>query len=249
MARTVEDLQILLEVTSGYDAGDPVSVPLDPPRARQFHADKPRIGFYEDDGFTTPTPEIRAAVRRAAQSLAENGFQVEPFRPEGLDRARELWFVIFVEAIAAVLRPMVKGQEDEITDNTKEFLAFAAEQPPLTGDRLLNTLLERDALRSGLLAEMERCPILLAPVCSIPAFLHQDAGWGAAHPADYVQTMSYSQHYNLLGNPAAVVPVTRTSEGLPIGVQIIGRPYKEEEVLAVARILDQKFGWKQPPLK
>ncbi|HEY6972415.1 MAG TPA: amidase [Candidatus Angelobacter sp.] len=248
MARTVEDLQLLLEVTSGYDAGDPVSVPLDPPRPKQFQASKPGIGFYEEDGFTTPVPEIRAAVRRAAQSLAENGFQVEPFRPDGLDRARELWFVIFVEAIAAVLRPMVKGQEDEITDNTKEFLAFAAEQPPLTGDRLLNTLLERDALRSRLLAEMEQFPILLAPVCSIPAFRHQDAGWGAAHPADYVQTMTYCQHYNLLGNPAAVVPVTRTSEGLPIGVQIIGRPYKEDEVLAVARILNQQFGFSPPPV-
>ena len=249
MARTAEDLQLLLEVTSSYDAGDPVSVPLDPPRAKQLNDSRPRIGFYEEDGFTAPAPEIRAAVRAAAQSLSANGFEVEQFRPEGLERARELWFVIFVEAIAAVLRPMVKGHDGEITDNTKEFLAFAAEQQPLTGDRLLNTLLERDALRSRLLADMERFPILLAPVCSIPAFLHQDAGWGAQHPADYVQTMSYSQHYNLLGNPAAVVPVAQTSEELPIGVQIIGRPYKEDEVLAVARILDQQFGYKPPPLK
>jgi Asp-tRNA(Asn)/Glu-tRNA(Gln) amidotransferase A subunit family amidase len=51
--------------------------------------------------------------------------------------------------------------------------------------------------------------------------------------------MSYSQHYNLLGNPAATVPVTKTVEGLPIGVQIIGRPYKEDEVLAVAGILEK----------
>jgi amidase len=60
--------------------------------------------------------------------------------------------------------------------------------------------------------------------------------------------MSYSQHYNLLGNPAATVPVAQTSSGLPIGVQIIGRPYKEDEVLAVADVLDQKFGWREPPL-
>jgi Asp-tRNA(Asn)/Glu-tRNA(Gln) amidotransferase A subunit family amidase len=60
--------------------------------------------------------------------------------------------------------------------------------------------------------------------------------------------MSYSQHYNLLGNPAATVPVSQTPGGLPIGVQIIGRPYKEDEVLGVAAVLDQKFGWKEPPL-
>jgi Asp-tRNA(Asn)/Glu-tRNA(Gln) amidotransferase A subunit family amidase len=143
---------------------------------------------------------------------------------------------------------MVQGHEDEISAGTREFLAFAAEQPPLTGERLMTTLLERDQIRAQFLAEMERFPILLAPVCAIPAFPHEDAGWGPAHKADYARTMSYSQHYNLLGNPAATVPMAQTSSGLPIGVQVIGRPYKEDEVLAVAKVLDQKFGWKEPSL-
>src|SRR5262249_12554318 len=138
-----------------------------------------RIGFYEDDGYSSPAPEIRDAVRAAAEALADGGFDVEPFRPEGLERARELWFTIFVEAIAMVLGPMVKGQEDSLNRNTREFLAFAAQQPLLTGERLLNTLLERDALRSRVLAQMEHFPILLAPVCSVLAFPHQDAGWGS----------------------------------------------------------------------
>jgi Asp-tRNA(Asn)/Glu-tRNA(Gln) amidotransferase A subunit family amidase len=237
MARTVEDLRLLLEVTSGYDPGDPVSAPLPPPVPDRRFKTKLRIGFYEEDGFSPPTAETRSAVHSAAKILEEKGFAVEPFRPDGLDRARELWFTFFVEAIAMVLKPMVQGREDEITENTREFLMLASEQPPLTGDRLLNTLLERDALRSCLLAQMEQFPILLAPVCSIPAFLHQDAGWGAKHAADYLRTMSYCQHYNLFGNPAAVVPIAKSPEGLPIGIQIISRPYKEDEVLAVAENL------------
>jgi Asp-tRNA(Asn)/Glu-tRNA(Gln) amidotransferase A subunit family amidase len=138
-----------------------------------------------------------------------------------------------------VLKPMTLNREDEISNNTKEFLALAEEQPPLTGERLLHTLLGGDARRAEVFAQMERFPILLAPVCATPAFLHQDAGWGPAHAADYVRTMSYSQHYNLLGNPAATVPVGKTPEGLPIGVQIIGRPYKEDEVLKVAGVLEK----------
>jgi Asp-tRNA(Asn)/Glu-tRNA(Gln) amidotransferase A subunit family amidase len=249
MARTVEDLQLLLQLTSGYDPADPVSWPLAHPAKYESMPQKLRIGFYEDDGYSAPTPEIQASVRAAATALEENGFDVEPFRPEELERARELWFTIFVEAIAMVLAPAVKGREDEISGNTREFLDFAAKQPPLTGERLLNTLLERDALRSRVLAQMEEFPILLAPVCSIPAFPHQHAGWGEAHAADYARTMTYSQHYNLLGNPAAVVPVAQTEGGLPIGVQVIGRPYKEDEVLAVAGVLDQQFGWRLPPLE
>jgi Asp-tRNA(Asn)/Glu-tRNA(Gln) amidotransferase A subunit family amidase len=248
MARTIQDLRLLLEVTSGYDAGDPVSSPVPSSPGSKCDRAKLRIGFYEDDGYSPAEPAVRDAVRLAAAALEEDGFVVAPFRPSGLERDRQLWFTLFVECIAMVLAPTVQGREHEISDSTKEFLAFAAEQPPLTGERLLATLLERDHLRAQFLAETERFPILLAPVSAMPAFPHEDGGWGPLHKADYARTMSYSQHYNLLGNPAATVPVTQTSSGLPIGVQVIGRPYKEDEVLAVAEVLDQKFGWREPPL-
>ena len=248
MARTIPDLRLLLEVTSGYDPGDPVSSPVPFSPGSKCDRGKLRIGFYEDDGYSPADPAVRDAVRLAATALAEEKFVVEPFRPPELERARQLWFTLFVEGIAMVLAPMVQGRENEISIGTREFLAFAAEQPPLTGERLMATLIERDQLRAGFLAEMERFPILLAPVCAVPAFPHEDAGWGPLQKADFARTMSYSQHYNLLGNPAATVPVAQTSRGLPIGVQIIGRPYREDEVLAVAEVLDQKFGWREPPL-
>jgi Asp-tRNA(Asn)/Glu-tRNA(Gln) amidotransferase A subunit family amidase len=242
MARSVNDLRLLFETTAGYDLGDPVSVPTLPRPAPLYKgcASKLRIGFYDHDGYSTPTAETQAAVRAAATMLQNAGFEVEPFRPKGLGRARELWSVLFVEAIGMVLKPMVEGHEAELSSTTREFLALAAGQPPLTGERLLNTLLERDQLRAQVLAQMEQFPILLAPVCSIPAFPHEHAGWGSHHPADYLRTMSYCQHYNLLGNPAAVVPAAKSPEGLPIGVQIIGRPF--QEVLEVAAVLEQQIG-------
>ena len=54
--------------------------------------------------------------------------------------------------------------------------------------------------------------------------------------------MSYTQWFNILGNPAAVVPVGRSPDGLPIGVQVIGRPYEEEVVLAVAAAIERGCG-------
>ena len=167
-------------------------------------AQKLRIGYYEDDGYSSPTPETRNAVRAAADALKSAGFEVAPFRPEGLERARELWTVIFVDGIGMVTEPAVEGHEDELSNNTREFLALAGERPPLTGERLMNALLERDQVRQHVLSQMEEFPILLSPVCSIPAFHHEDAGWGPQHPADYLRTMSYCQYFNLLGNPAAV---------------------------------------------
>ena len=60
--------------------------------------------------------------------------------------------------------------------------------------------------------------------------------------------MRFTQWFNLLGLPAAVVPVTKSPEGLPIGVQVIGRPHEEEVVLEVASVIEEAFGWQPPPL-
>ena len=66
---------------------------------------------------------------------------------------------------------------------------------------------------------------------------------------EYLKAMSYSQWFNLLGNPAAVVPVGRSPEGLPIGVQVVGRPWEDEAVLAVAaKIEDATGGFRPPPV-
>ena len=60
--------------------------------------------------------------------------------------------------------------------------------------------------------------------------------------------MSYTQWFNILGNPAAVVPMGRSPEGLPIGVQVVGRPYEEELVLAVAAEIERGRTWQAPPV-
>src|SRR6202044_50630 len=117
------------------------------------------------------------------------------------------------------------------------------EAPPLTAQDLLNTLLSRDALRAKLLEKMEQFPILLCPVCAIPAFRHGEREWMVqGRKVEYLKAMSYSQWFNLLGNPAAVVPVSQSPEGLPIGVQIVGRPWEDEAVLSVAAIIEDACG-------
>lgn len=246
MARTMRDLQLLFEVTAGYDRGDPCSVPLPFQRMDKGQVQKLRVGYYEDDGYSPPTAETREAVRAAANAMRNAGFDVTPFLPQGLERARELWQEIFVDGIAMVTSHVAQGHENELSANMREFLALAADGPPFTAERLMNTLLVRDQVREEFLSQMEEFPILLSPVCSIPAFHHEDGGWGSQHPANYLHTMSYCQYYNLLGNPAAVVPVGKSPEGLPIGVQVIGRPFKDEEVLTVAAVIDEQFGWREP---
>ena len=65
---------------------------------------------------------------------------------------------------------------------------------------------------------------------------------------DYLDAVRHTQWFNALAAPAAVVPVGRSPEGLPIGVQIAGRPFQDETVLGIASIIDAAFGYKPPPL-
>ena len=106
-----------------------------------------------------------------------------------------------------------------------------------------------DQVRSQMLREMQAFPILLCPVCAIPAFRHGERSWMIeGQQVDYLDAMRYTQWFNLLGAPAAVVPVGKSPEGLPIGVQIAGRPFEDEIVLGIADAIDKEFGFVAPPI-
>jgi Asp-tRNA(Asn)/Glu-tRNA(Gln) amidotransferase A subunit family amidase len=97
---------------------------------------------------------------------------------------------------------------------------------------------------------MQQYPILLCPAAAIPAFRHGERRWNIdGKTVRYLDAWSYTEFFNLLGNPAAVVPIGRSPEGLPIGVQIVGRPWEEEHVLSVAAEIERQCGaWRIPPI-
>ncbi len=250
MARTVADLQILFSVMAGPDSGDAYAAPVPVRWPSPAELQNLRIGCFEEDGRIPVTPETRAAVRAAAKALESQGFAVEPFLPEGLEEARRIWWTLFGRAGNLLLGPLVAGREKELGPILLEFLGMVAAEPPLTLDFFLAALLDRDAVRARFLAQMETFPVLLCPVCAIPAFHHRERRWSVAgREVVYLDAVSYTQWFNLLGNPAAVVPVGRSPEGLPIGVQVIGRPHEEEIVLAVAAKIEEACGpASHPPL-
>ena len=250
MARTVEDVKALFEVMQGPDDGDTCAAPVPLRWPTVDEARTLRIGYFEDDGRTPVTPETRAAVRTAAEALRAAGFQVEPFRPEGLEEARILWKKFFVTAGGMLIGPMFCDKVQELSPILKQFLEWSAEEPPLTGETLLRAWIGRDTLRATFLAQMRKYSILLCPAAAIPAFRHGERSWKIeGKTVNYLDAWSYTEWFNLLGNPGAVVPVSHSSEGLPIGVQVVGRPWEEEQVLAVAAALEKECNaWRIPPI-
>jgi Asp-tRNA(Asn)/Glu-tRNA(Gln) amidotransferase A subunit family amidase len=250
MARTVGDLRALFEVMQGANEGDACAAPVSLRWPSDDETKQLRVGYFEDDGRTPITAETRAAVQTAAKALQDAGLQVEPFRPEGLEEARVLWKKFFVGAGGMLIRPMFCGRVGDLSPILKQFLEWSAAEPPLTGEGLLDAWIGRDALRARFLEQMRKYPILLCPAAAIPAFRHGERSWTIeGKTVEYLDAWSYTEWFNLLGNPAAVVPVSSSSKGLPIGVQIVGRPWEEEQVLTVAATLEQECGaWKIPPI-
>ena len=247
MARTIADVRSLFEVMAGPDAGDALSAPVP---LRAYHEGElrgMRIGILESDSLGVATAETRAAVQRVAASLGERGFSVEPSRLEGLDRALDLWWFFFGPVIGNMLRHSVAGHEDNTSPMLREYLSYATSGNSITLDQFTKASADRDLLRAEILRQMRDTPVLLSPVSTSPAFRH---GQGNYHPGTgYRDTMRFSQWLNLTGFPGASVPFYVSNEGLPIGVQVIGRPFEDELVLAVAEAIEQAHGpWLAPHL-
>jgi len=235
MARNVDDLKILFEVMRGHDDADPCAAPVPICWPGTDEIKRIKIGYFEDDGRTPVMPEIRQAVRTAAEALSRSGFQVEPFRPQGLEEARVLWKKFFVKVGGMLIEPMFRGRQNDCSPMLRQFLEWSAAEPELSGDSLLESWFRRDSLRAEFLAQMREYPILLCPPAAITAFRHGERNWSIdSKRVEYLDAWSYAEWFNLLGNPAAVVPVGQSLEALPIGVQIVGRPWQEELVLTIA---------------
>ena len=253
MARTMDDVTLLFRVLSGQDPSDPVSPPM---ALRTPSPDELRgnpIGYFEDDGMVPVTPETRAAVNAAAQALRDAGFRVEPFRPRTLEQLRKLWWTFFVQCGAMFYEPEIRGRRERLSPIFNEFLGIAEASGALTATELLNAWAESDLLRAKTLEEMRDYPVLLCPVASIPAFRHGERSWTIeGRTVAYLDAVRHTQWFNVLAAPAAVVPVGRAGVesglGLPIGVQIAGRPFEDEVVLGIAGVVDAAFGYRPPPL-
>jgi len=257
MARTIADVSLLFHTLGGQDAEDPSSPPIASrtisPQALRAHT----IGFFEDDGLVPVTAETRSAIRATVVALRKAGFHVKAFRPRSLEPLRLLWDKFFVQCGAMFYAPEIQGREHLLSPIFREFLDIAGSRPKLSTEDLLNAWAELDLVRSQMLAEMASFPVLLCPVASIPAFrpgerswIPEPGGFGnvASREVSYLDAVRHTQWFNALGAPAAVVPVWRSPEGLPIGVQVAARPYEDEVALGVAAVIEAAFGYRPPPM-
>jgi amidase len=242
LARYVEDLALVLPVISGVDGQDPAIVPVPLADPRAIDARRLRVAFHIDNGIVTPSAEIGAVVKKAAAALADAGSSVDEARPPGIERTYEIYLGLFTADGGAGVDSLL---EEAGTHRVHPLLQRVLELQHQGGKSVaqLAALVGRwDAFRREMLAFMANYDVLLCPVCSFAGMAH-----GSTY--DQLSSFSYTMTCNLTGWPAAVVRCGEGATGLPVGVQIVAPPWREDVALAVAQILQEAFGgWQLPPL-
>ena len=201
-----------------------------------------RVAWYTDDGIAPATEETARAVAHAAKALSEAGLITEERRPPHVERGNEMWLKLFSRASVVQLRNVYKGRESVGGSFVSWRLATADDNPAPTLDEYVADWMERDRLREELLRWMETTPLIVAPVGATPAYPHDTlkVTVGGSTMGTF-RAFSYAQTFNVFDLPVVTVPAGRSKDGLPIGVQIVGRPFAEDIVLAAAEIVSTDY--------
>jgi len=249
MARRVEDLSLFLNVLSEPNVSESASAPLEKSHdAASLDVRGWRVASYVNESGGAVTAETKQAIQAALRALGEAGLCVVEEEPPGLERAAALWPALFSHASLIQLRGIYQGHEEQAGAVVRAVLAAAENGTQPSLDDFVRAWTERDALRSSLVKWMKATPFIIAPVGATPAFRHGSRRVTVGEEELSVfRAFSYSRAFNVLDLPCVSVPAGRTREGLPVSVQIIGRPFAEEAVLAAASIIEAALGgWIQP---
>ena len=240
LARSVEDIKLILSIISGVDGYDPSVVPMPLGDPGQVDLRKLRGVFCIDNGIVSPTSETIKLIQDSISVLEDVGINFEEAWPDEALEASELFHELILADGGVWIEKILKecGTTEVHPVLKDRFLGRA----PISVPEYTALLTRIDCFRSGMLRFMENYDFILCPVNAFPAARHGEI---FARGDGY----TYTRVFNMTGWPASVVRAGTSPEGLPIGFQVAALPWREDLVLAVSAFLESRLGgWKHPPL-
>lgn len=252
LARTVRDAALALSVWAGPDERDPQSLPAtgeDFARAADGGIRGLRIGWSPDLGYAAVDPEIRRITAAAAKMFATLGGAVEEAHP-GFEDPMPLFIDLTAPYRAAAIAPHLPRWKDQMDPFLHARVSHGEKMSAVDWERATH---RRTAFWQLVRQFFERHDLLLTPTTSVAAF-----PIGLAHPAEIegrridnqLQWFPFTFPFSISGQPAVTVPCGFTAEGLPVGLQIVGRRFAEATVLRAAAAFEAAQPWadRHPPL-
>lgn len=242
LARRVEDLELSLALISGVDGIDYTVAPMPWHSSATVEPHNLRIAVYTDGGLGPLDPAIEQAIRRMATALSDAGAEVMEDTSDALRRSPRLYDWLLCADQAQWLRQLVEqAGTTQVGENLGRFLAQAktADLPNTT-----TILDELTAVRTSMWRWMQAYDAILCPVEPYAALPHGEV---FSLPGDAGLGWGHMNLYNITGYPAGVVRAGTTAGRLPLGVQIVARPWREDIVFGLLRFIETAFGGYMPP--
>lgn len=251
MTRTVSDAAILLDVLSAPDARDWSAMPPLPAGERFVDALADglvgkRIAYSPDLGYVDVHPEVAAVVREAVDVLAGFGAVVEQVDP-GFSDPAEAFAVLWYTGVAKATAHLDASRVELLDEGLREVRAKGAAMSAMD---YLDAMAERMALGVRMGRFHESHDLLVTPAMPIPAFEAGVEAPGDTSKGRWVSWTPFTYPFNLTQQPAASVPCGFTSDGLPVGLHVVGARHADALVLAACKAYEDATSWstRRPPL-
>lgn len=248
LARTVRDAAALLDVMAGAFPDDPYPAPPLPPGETFLKAAGREPGVLRIGRFRTPliaNSEVHQdcidAYDSASMLLEELGHVVEDFTPAFPDTMVATFETIW--SVLALLTPVDPALEGELMPLTRYLRERGAR---VSGLELAGAVSFARIISRGVIAAAAPYDVLLSPTLAqppVPVGYFTDGGDPAADFERQKAFTPFTALFNVTGQPAISVPLHWSAEGLPIGVQLVGRPYDELTLISLAAQLEQAKPW------
>jgi amidase len=244
LARRVEDLALALPLLCGTDWRDPTVAPVPLGDPTQVDLKTLRVAFHTDNGIISPTPDLAATVRDTARVLEDAGCKVVEAQPPAPSNAYEMLLGLYGADSGASLRMLLMLSGTGETSALMSRLLEVVGAVNMTTAELTGLVFQLDQWRSLMLSFMRDYDLILCPPCSRTAMPH-----GTTFDDDNQLVFSYTMIYNMTGWPGVVVRAGTSADGLPIGAQLVARPWREDVALAAALAVESALGgWQRPQL-
>jgi amidase len=257
LARSVDDLELALRIIAGSDGLDLEIPPVSLEPGIEVRFENLRFVWTDDFSGLPVTRDTRAALEKFAGQLQSAGCAIEQRAPSGFDflAAWEAHGEMRQAEIGSMMTPEAEAEQAAsigATGNAEDaLLRGRASALHATMRQYSATLAKRDRLIAALEKFLTSCDALICPVSVGPAITHQKTGVpisvdGKEVPY-WMALWGHCAPFNLTGHPAVVLPLARSANGLPIGVQVVGRLWGEIKLLAIARRLAEVIGPLEAP--
>lgn len=235
IAREARDVRLGLAAMAAADPRDPLWVPA--PLEGPLLPRPIRVAVAECEAH----PAVRGALDGAANALADAGYAVEAVEPPEIEHMKEVWFrIIFADFRVTLEESVRRLGSPEINRIVDGYFELAGGGLPAVGD-YVRDLAERNRLLRTWSLFLEDFPLVVAPVSTEPPFPVNDDLDGPERVREIFDSLRYTSAMNLVGLPSVAVP-TGLHEGAPMGVQIVGRRYREDACLDAAEAIERSVG-------